>query len=671
MAILPTDPSRQVAHSGHRVRAVLGLLSFLACIVFMMVGRIGLLVNSQPGRHPVSGFAITGIVCGIGAQLATAGVLSVWQSLYFSRYDVYGRAPPNFFMFAYAAFPLRRLPTLARKLPLWLATRMTRRFVHVVHVCTVLAYTMPVIVATLLLGSLFVNVPADDPNRLRIIDRAANTTEAFFLIFLILSLAWNIDFGLALIWNRHVGVAGGEGRRGVFGTALAQRQDLFVAIATAMQIICASQAVRIVSGACPYGEALNNGDAYIQAISDVTNFAFYCVFALALVDCVVPRSLLVSVEDTFTFTLVDRRRSAPTSAVRALDGERAAHVAANIFAEQRAQGPSARRASLDRREGAPPSARAERPTLLKRVSSRIGFARDADDSDAKAALYVDWRRARPDVLVLREAGPSHDIPPFESVELVNASARLGELMKATIALLLLIFRFTLLDRAFWQHLIVAIAFFLSLVSADSARTAALVMRPWVRLYRRREGREPPSGLAKPRPLRDALSSAVATLVFAALIATWIYLVVERDPIELGVGTYVTVTVFFVVQTVLVLFFAPFTTNRRTQVSERVQHWIERLTTHMPSVLTMGGNLSYSSSSADIALVDVNDDDDNDDDAVWLSRATSGAAQSTATSRSMTSIRELQRDGVRLYLRRSNLQRRRTLRGACGGLRTTC
>jgi hypothetical protein len=56
--------------------------------------------------------------------------------------------------------------------------------------------------------------------------------------------------------------------------------------------------------------------------------------------------------------------------------------------------------------------------------------------------------------------------------------------------LLLIFRFTVLDRAFWQHLIVAIAFFLSLVSADSVRTAALVMRPWVRLYRRHVGLAP-------------------------------------------------------------------------------------------------------------------------------------------------------------------------------------
>jgi hypothetical protein len=91
--------------------------------------------------------------------------------------------------------------------------------------------------------------------------------------------------------------------------------------------------LRVVTGTCPYSEALNNGDAYIQSISDVCNFAFYCVFALALIDCVVPRSLLVSVEDTFAFTLVDRRRSAPTSAVRALDGGRAAHVAANIFAD--------------------------------------------------------------------------------------------------------------------------------------------------------------------------------------------------------------------------------------------------------------------------------------------------------------------------------------------------
>jgi hypothetical protein len=40
MAILPTNPSKQVAHAGHRIRALLGLLSFFACIVFVMVGRM-------------------------------------------------------------------------------------------------------------------------------------------------------------------------------------------------------------------------------------------------------------------------------------------------------------------------------------------------------------------------------------------------------------------------------------------------------------------------------------------------------------------------------------------------------------------------------------------------------------------------------------------------------
>jgi hypothetical protein len=208
--------------------------------------------------------------------------------------------------------------------------------------------------------------------------------------------------------------------------------------------------VRVVSGTCPYSEALNNGDAYIQSISDVTNFAFYCVFALALVDCIVPRSLLVSVEDTFAFTLVDRRRSAPALSTRALDGNHAARVAAHIFARS-ARAP--RRSSADAAAAAaaplpPPPPRRRRGCATAAAAAACAGARRAtdnaearvvahwlcdDDADEKAALYVDWRRARPDVLVLREAGPSHDVPPFESTELVNAAARLGELIKATIA----------------------------------------------------------------------------------------------------------------------------------------------------------------------------------------------------------------------------------------------
>jgi hypothetical protein len=102
----------------------------------------------------------------------------------------------------------------------------------------VLAYTLPVIVATALLGSLLRQRAAGRVSSAATIEHAAATAEGLFVLFHTLSLAWNIDFGLALLWNRHVGVAGGEGRRGVFGTALAQRQDLYVALATALQIIC-------------------------------------------------------------------------------------------------------------------------------------------------------------------------------------------------------------------------------------------------------------------------------------------------------------------------------------------------------------------------------------------------------------------------------------------------
>jgi glycerophosphoryl diester phosphodiesterase len=604
--------SKQVAHAGHRVRALLGLLAFVACFVFMLIGRLALLVRSEPGRVPVPAAAIVGIVFGVGVQLATAGVLSVWQSLYFSRYDVYGRAPPNFFAFAYAAFPLRHLPTLARRLPRWLATHMTRRFVRVVHVGVVLAYALSVVIATILLGSVRAN-GRNGELPLLTIEHTAATAEGLFVLFHTLSLAWNVDFGLALLWNRHVGVAGGEGRRGVFGTALAQRQDLYIALATALQIVNSSQTLRIVSGICPYGEALNNGDAYIQSISDVSNFAFYCVFALSLIDCVVPRSLLVSVEDTFAFTLIDRRRLAPAVSVHSLDGNQAARAAANIFAQSRvASGLSAPHGGAD--DGATPSGK---PTLLRRLSSRLGLV-DDDSSDKDSALYVDWRRARPDVLVLREAGPSHDVPPFESVELTNAAARLGEFVKASIAVLLLIFRFTVLDRTFWQHLVVAVAFFLSLVSADSARTAALVMRPWVRLYRRRVGREPPSGDAEPRPWHDALTSACATLIFAALISLWIFLAAERSPIELGVSTFVTGAVFFVVQSLLVLLFAPDRTDRQQEATARVQNWIERLTTR-PSVLASGVKALTSSSSKA----------DSDDASHWHSAGTEQSSSSAS------------------------------------------
>jgi glycerophosphoryl diester phosphodiesterase len=657
MAILPTNPSKQVAHAGHRIRALLGLFAFFANIVFVIVGRASLLVESTPDRTPVSGFAITAIVCGIGSQLSTAGVLSVWQSLYFSRYDVYGRAPPNFFAFAYAVFPLRKLPTLARWLPRWLATRMTRRFVHVLHVCVVLAYTLPVIFTCGSLIAIYLNVPLDHHHRLRHIEGAASTVEGFFALFQTLALAWNIDFGLALIWNRHIGVAGGEGRRGVFGTALAQRQDLHVALATALQIINSSQIIRVVTGTCPYSEALNNGDAYIQSISDVCHFAFYCVFAIALIDCVVPRSLLVSVEDTFAFTLVDRRRSAPPVALRALTGGRAAHAAVSLLdlptqpngrrgSGQKLAGSSSPTSSTSSTSAPAPlsklnddvdaAAAEERPTMLRRVSSRLGFSRDDDESDSRAAFFVDWRRARPDVLVLREAGPAHDVPPFESHELVNASARCGEAIKSIIAVLLLIFRFTVEDRAFWQHLIVAGAFFLSLVSADSVRTSALVMRPWVRLYRRRAGLLPASGSAEPQPWRDAITSACATAIYVTLIVLWIYLVAERDPIELGLGTYVTVLVFFVVQSVLVIFFAPYQTNQRfEQVSKRVQDLIDRLTTHSMATSSGGSwSLSDIEQTDDLqwhSAVSGSDEDDDEDDDDFETISSEDATNEKATT----------------------------------------
>jgi glycerophosphoryl diester phosphodiesterase len=564
----------------------------------MLIGRLGILVRSEPSRAPVPAMAIVGIVFGVGVQLTTAGVLGVWQSLFFSRYDVYGRAPPNFFAFAYAAFPLRHLPRLARKLPHWLAMRMTRRFVHVVHVCSVLAYTLPVIVATALLGVVHANASPGEFH-LQTIEHAAATAEGLFVVFHTLSLAWNVDFGLALLWSRHVGVAGGEGRRGVFGTALAQRQDLYVALATVLQVINSSQVLRIVSSnTCPYGEALNNGDAYVQSISDVTNFAFYCVFALSLADCIVPRS--PAVEDTFAFTLVDRRRSVPDASAHALDGNEAARTAASIFAESR------------------PAAGAEKPTLLRRVSSRLGLGLARGDAAAAAdktnndesALFVDWRRARPDVLVLREAGASHDVPSFESVELGIASAQLVDVLKASLAVLLLVFRFTLRDRAFWQHLLVAVAFFLSLVSADSMRTAALVMRPWVRLYRRHVGLAPACGSAEARPWRDALASACATLLFAALFSLWVFLAVRRDPIELGVGSYVTVAVFFAVQSLLVLFFAPHEANREREASARLQRWIERLTTRTATKDEWHSAESaseQSSTDSDFETVDSDDD----------------------------------------------------------------
>jgi hypothetical protein len=247
------------------------------------------------------------------------------------------------------------------------------------------------------------------------------------------------------------------------------------------------------------------------------------------------------------------------------------------------------------------------------VSSRIGFA--TPTTRTKAALYVDWRRARPDVLVLREAGPSHDVPPFESVELVNAAARLGELMKATIALLLLIFRFTVLDRAFWQHLIVAIAFFLSLVSADSARTAALVMRPWVRLYRRREGREPPSrrlasrGRGATRCRRRAPRSCLPRSSRRG--STWRS---SADPIELGVGTYVTgARCSLSCSRLLVLFFAPYTDeSSHAGVGCVCSTGSSGSRRTCPSVLTIGGKPVVFVVVGSTLRSSTSTDDDSDD-----------------------------------------------------------
>jgi hypothetical protein len=197
--------------------------------------------------------------------------------------------------------------------------------------------------------------------------------------------------------------------------------------------------------------------------------------------------------------------------------------------------------------------------MLKRMSSsRSALRATMTTPTAESGAYVDWRRARPDVLVLREAGPSHDVPPFESVELVNASARLGEAIKATLRCCCSFFASRagprVLAAPHCRRCVLSVARVGRQRAHRRARDAAVgaLCTGGAPGASRRQAR-PSRGRGATRCRRRAPRSICALI--ASCGSTWLP---RRDPIELGVGTYVTVTVFFVVQSVLVLFFAPFT-----------------------------------------------------------------------------------------------------------------
>lgn len=133
--------------------------------------------------------------------------------------------------------------------------------------------------------------------------------------FHLMVLAWSIDFALAFIWHRFVGISGGESRRGALATTLQARQQLYLAVCTTLQIITSAQSLLIAGGRCPYtGKAasaidssvfihpplestVTRGDPYVQSISDATYFGAYFVMVFALSDALFPPPRDVALED--------------------------------------------------------------------------------------------------------------------------------------------------------------------------------------------------------------------------------------------------------------------------------------------------------------------------------------------------------------------------------------